>query len=254
MADGTGGHVFAETLDQHNRNVQRWRQIEKDAKDKLAPDAEKSVVPGKPGEQRGDASDALPVDPHVFGALPTAFAPNSASPDGAAIAKLANALTRQKTVLAGKAAIAASALAQTARPALLPASGDAGQDLPASAFALGPGLDELGIKVRGVNDSPLDGTSADLGDDTAAGDPNSYPVPAVRRSEQKARAAKFGLATGDDRPPPQMFDAVPAPPLPVNPQAQARSRAFDASEGTRIDPLRNKTFDLNSAKTVPSFR
>ena len=255
VADGTGGHVFAETLDQHNRNVQRWRQIEKDAKDKLAPDAEKSVVPGKPGEQRGDASDALPVDPHVFGALPTAFAPNSTSPDGAAIAKLANALTRQKTVLAGKAAIAASALAQTARPALLPpASGDAGQDLPASAFALGPGLDELGIKVRGVNDSPLDGTSADLGDDTAAGDPNSYPVPAVRRSEQKARAAKFGLATGDDRPPPQMFDAVPAPPLPVNPQAQARSRAFDASEGTRIDPLRNKTFDLNSAKTVPSFR
>ncbi len=52
VADGTGGHAFAETLDQHQKNVARWRQIEKDVKDKLAPD----VAPGPRSAARSSRS------------------------------------------------------------------------------------------------------------------------------------------------------------------------------------------------------
>ncbi|GGE97944.1 endolytic transglycosylase MltG [Stappia taiwanensis] len=36
VADGTGGHVFAETYEQHRRNVANWRKVEREARRKAA--------------------------------------------------------------------------------------------------------------------------------------------------------------------------------------------------------------------------
>jgi UPF0755 protein len=57
VADGSGGHAFAETYEQHQRNVARWRQVEKtratteapDAVDRVEPDSEGSIPPGTSG-------------------------------------------------------------------------------------------------------------------------------------------------------------------------------------------------------------
>jgi UPF0755 protein len=47
VADGAGGHIFAETLKDHNANVQKWRTVEKEIKAKA--EAKNAPTPG-PGD------------------------------------------------------------------------------------------------------------------------------------------------------------------------------------------------------------
>ena len=69
VADGSGGHAFAETYEQHQRNVTRWRQVEKarattgaDNVDRVEPEADGQGQPGVAGsvtqELRGTAEAA----------------------------------------------------------------------------------------------------------------------------------------------------------------------------------------------------
>jgi UPF0755 protein len=231
VADGTGGHVFAETLDQHQKNVAHWRQIEKeakDAKDRLSPD-----VSPPPGNIRGEAPDmsgsrygeAAPDQGRAFGAL--AFAGTSAPEPAAAalaarLAKIADARRRLAALV------------------------DAGGSL--SPQKLGGGsIDSL--VVTGVND-PSPGSDDDgtpVADD-GGGPVASAPLSPAALADLRARAARYGGGQViDANAPAAAASAGPAVVGPAGPR-----RGFDASEGTKLDPLRNKTYDLYSAKEIPA--
>ena len=216
VADGTGGHAFAETLDQHLKNVAHWRQIEQDAKDKLAPDA--TPTPGPtPTPAKHSALDD--VNPAIFGAVALGDAPVDSGPLAARLGKLAENRKAVGALLGPGGALSA-------------------------ARSAGASLDTLGAVVTGVNDEPQKAFPDDPAPDGPVLPVPSVPLSAAALADQKARIARY-VGAGPTDPRVAGVDAAAGGP--------ARPRAFDASEGTPLDPLRNKTYDLNYAHAVPTF-
>ncbi|GAC1548964.1 MAG: hypothetical protein NVS2B5_03640 [Beijerinckiaceae bacterium] len=275
VADGTGGHVFAETLDQHAKNVARWRQIEKDAKDKAASEVDRAApldptqagpvpVGQPPAKAKPNQRSEVKAERRMFGALQPFGAAPSTIPDtrlGYSPAPLARLLEPDKLLSTLQEAAASSLLHPDEQRAALDAIAERvtvpAADKPAKttmplAYTMSPGLDERGIKVRGVNagndivDGPMiEDASADI-------DPTIVPVSAERRAEQRARAASLGLSPGSDLLSAEATGPAKFPTKHAGLLPNGRAPAFDASEGTPLDPLRDKTWDLNSAKTVPA--
>jgi len=247
VADGTGGHAFAETLEQHLKNVAKWRQIQQDAKDRLGPDVTPTPASAAPPTVHGETK---PGDEKPLGMIPSfALDRSTGQPSALAQALGRSAFAMNETTSGPYAKLWAPPLpAPPSKPSALDHALAKLADRVRSREALlgpdgaltshhteGQTLADLGVVVPGVNDDD----DVPMASDAQAGKPQA------------------------DSPRPDLFDVGGTPAQAAEPvmTAQAdngamlgRHRVFDASEGTPLDPLLNKSWDLNYPHTVPSLQ
>ena len=253
VADGTGGHAFAETMDEHNKNVQRWRQIERDNKDKVDVDKlSPSAVSPPPGgtvtkpNQRSDADDA------IFGVLSSSIASVNVGQIASFIDPTANHDIDK--VFA----------AEQRGPASNPSRARAGTIKTASAMpdpaSYTQSVDAMGFSLVGpaptgsaVLDGPITPTDASVPSEAPpSAQANAAAVVAAHPvGTREARATVLDVTSPEH---PDLFadpedGSAAATPTKTPPK---HPKIYDASQDTPLDPLRNKSFDLNTAKTIPA--
>jgi len=172
---------------------------------------------------------ADPVDPASFGIL-VAPASSQIAP-AAVVARLAQIGAGRKAM-----AVALDSLSPTAAGA--------------------KSIEELGAVVAGVNDAPAEGDAFAQPDapDASPDGVASVPLSPAMLADQKAREAKYGTAAVSEVSNAAATSTVgQAAPAAQPATSSGRPRIYDASEGTRLDPLLNKTYDLSYAKVVPDL-
>ena len=126
-------------------------------------------------------------------------------------------------------------------------------DLLSPTAAGAKSIEELGAVVAGVNDAPAEGDAFAQSDapDASPDGVASVPLSPAMLADQKAREAKYGTGPFSEVSNAAATSTAGQAAQPAT--SSGRPRIYDASEGTRLDPLLNKTYDLSYAKVVPDL-
>jgi hypothetical protein len=104
--------------------------------------------------------------------------------------------------------------------------------------------------VRGVNDQQ---SAVADSDEAPSGPVQTYPVSAADLADLQSRATRYGAVGSQPDGAKLLANANGAASQGLRSYG-TRPLAFDASEGTPLDPLLNTTYDLTHAKVVPSLK
>jgi hypothetical protein len=114
----------------------------------------------------------------------------------------------------------------------------------------GKSLADIGAIVEGVNDQPATDQASDPGFSGAIGGPIENAAFAEQQS-RRARDGSDGTSAGQGV---RIATVADVASLARTANSSSRPRAFDASEGTLLDPLLNTTYDLTHPKVVPALK